>query len=272
MSNKRLVILLSIGLLPMVICAQDLHFAQTGTFQLADPIVQFDRILFQESAMITLDAALENTSIFYTLNGEDPTIGSTLYQHPIVLTESAVVKVRAFHPDCRSSEVVSQQFLQVKRPLDVKKCVLTNQPAKQYSGQGGQSLFDLQKGSLDFHDGHWLGFNGNDLEVDLELKEATSFSSLTISNLKNQSSWIFPIRKIEIYSSDDGQAYTLIQSEEYAEGDTPFPAAQIFKTLVFRPVKTRFLKIKALNQGEIPAWHPGAGTPAWLFIDEIILR
>jgi len=39
-----------------------------------------------------------------------------------------------------------------------------------------------------------------------------------------------------------------------------------------KPIKSdRYrLIIRALH--EIPAWHPGKGNPAWLFIDELILR
>jgi hypothetical protein len=35
---------------------------------------------------------------------------------------------------------------------------------------------------------------------------------------------------------------------------------------------TRFVRVHAYNIGTCPAWHPGAGGWAWVFVDEIIVR
>jgi hexosaminidase len=37
----------------------------------------------------------------------------------------------------------------------------------------------------------------------------------------------------------------------------------------FQTINTRYLRILIKNFGKIPAGNPGAGTPAWLFVDEI---
>jgi hypothetical protein len=36
------------------------------------------------------------------------------------------------------------------------------------------------------------------------------------------------------------------------------------------PPTLRFLRVQARNFGPLPDWHPGAGEPAWLFVDEIV--
>ncbi len=36
--------------------------------------------------------------------------------------------------------------------------------------------------------------------------------------------------------------------------------------------KERFVRAKAYNLGEIPAWHSGVGSDAFIFIDEIIIQ
>ncbi|RLD85329.1 MAG: hypothetical protein DRJ02_10595, partial [Bacteroidetes bacterium] len=33
--------------------------------------------------------------------------------------------------------------------------------------------------------------------------------------------------------------------------------------------KIRYLRVIAKNRGVCPAWHTGAGEPAWIFADEI---
>jgi hexosaminidase len=37
----------------------------------------------------------------------------------------------------------------------------------------------------------------------------------------------------------------------------------------FAPLRTRYVKVFAKNFGVIPSGNPGAGNPAWLFVDEI---
>jgi hypothetical protein len=34
----------------------------------------------------------------------------------------------------------------------------------------------------------------------------------------------------------------------------------------------RFVRLVAENYGPLPAWHPGRGQPAWIFVDEIVVR
>ena len=31
----------------------------------------------------------------------------------------------------------------------------------------------------------------------------------------------------------------------------------------------RYIRVRALNPGPIPDWHPGSGSPSFIFIDEI---
>jgi hexosaminidase len=34
----------------------------------------------------------------------------------------------------------------------------------------------------------------------------------------------------------------------------------------------RYLKVKVKNVGKVPEWHEAAGSDAWIFIDEIIVK
>ena len=37
------------------------------------------------------------------------------------------------------------------------------------------------------------------------------------------------------------------------------------------PMKARYVKVRAVNYGDLPSWHLGAGYPAYIFIDEIMV-
>ena len=34
----------------------------------------------------------------------------------------------------------------------------------------------------------------------------------------------------------------------------------------------RWVRVVATNPGKLPAWHPGAGSPSWIFADEIVVH
>ena len=38
------------------------------------------------------------------------------------------------------------------------------------------------------------------------------------------------------------------------------------------PKSARYVRIRAVNFGKIPAWHPGSGGDAWIFADEILVN
>ena len=38
------------------------------------------------------------------------------------------------------------------------------------------------------------------------------------------------------------------------------------------PVRARYVRVHAYNLGKIPAWHPGAGAEAFIFVDEVMIN
>lgn len=47
-------------------------------------------------------------------------------------------------------------------------------------------------------------------------------------------------------------------------------AVESFSAEVDQPA--RLLRVRVKNLGTLPAGHPAAGQPAWLFVDEIIVN
>jgi hypothetical protein len=37
-------------------------------------------------------------------------------------------------------------------------------------------------------------------------------------------------------------------------------------------LRARYVRVHAYNLGKIPAWHPGAGFDAFIFVDELFVR
>ena len=77
--------------------------------------------------------------------------------------------------------------------------------------------------------------------------------------------------KIIVYTSIDGNNYYNRASFDPHTSDRE--EGQFFEefVLTFPEVEAKHVKIKALNYGVCPDWHPAAGSKSWLFVDEVRL-
>jgi alpha-L-fucosidase len=150
--------------------------------------------------------------------------------------------------------------------------LLANTPSSRYSRYGNAVLLDKARGSINFNDGRWLGFEKEDFEVIVDLESKKEVKQLSIGCLQDQNYWIFFPDQVDFFLSDDGVIFKLIQSIKTTASD---PVETILiKDFSYEPMdlKTRYIKIIAKNIGHCPPWHKGAGDKAWLFVDEILIK
>ena len=68
--------------------------------------------------------------------------------------------------------------------------------------------------------------------------------------------------------SDDGKIFKELASKKIRhltknDNDGLYP-----QEISFAPVKARYVEV-IINSSKLPKWHGGAGSPAFLFVDEI---
>jgi len=144
-------------------------------------------------------------------------------------------------------------------------------PSHRYPGGSEHALTDGKLASLEFTDESWLGFHGDDVEIVIDLDVETSIKEIEISFLQNQASWIFLPEMVEILASNDSQHYRLIDSREYNSLAKDLSIDK--KTYRFTSnFSAQYIRITANKMGKFPAWHPGKGENAWLFVDEVVVR
>jgi len=223
--------------------------------------------LFVDAETVTLSAA-EAAEIHYTLDGRMPDRNSPLYTSPLPLKEDTEVQAIAIAPGKVASVAAGAQFTRTTR---VKQLLLEKSPSMKYPGWGELGLIDAQRGGPDFHDGSWIGFEGEDLDASIDLGEAKSISMVALSCLEDQNSWIFLPASIRLLTSSDGRNY-VTTAEWKAETRPAAGVGRMEISLMFNPKSCRYLRIQASNVGTCPAWHKGAGGKAWLFSDEIIIQ
>ena len=159
----------------------------------------------------------------------------------------------------------------VFKEVEVNNVKLKTPPSPTYSANGVQSLVDKVRGTPDFHDGNWLGFEQEDCEAVIDLQSAKMISGVAVGCLQAQGSWIFLPKAVEVSVSENGTEFRSVgkvdlgdpkHDEEFVTKDFP---------VSFSPVAVRFVKIRVANVGVCPAWHKGAGGKAWVFVDEIMI-
>jgi hexosaminidase len=145
-----------------------------------------------------------------------------------------------------------------------------------YTAGGDSGLVDSQTGSLDFRDGNWQGFWGTDAELLLDLGEldiSHQINEIAVNFYQYNNSWIFFPTKVEFSISRDGKKYEKVPTiaNENISPKERGKHIETFRTK-FETDLIRYIKIKATNIGKVPDWHEAAGSDAWIFMDEIIVK
>jgi hypothetical protein len=148
--------------------------------------------------------------------------------------------------------------------------VLTHAPAAQYAADGPPTLLDGRVGNSD-HTAEWLGFHGRDLEATIDLGEPTRVDTVAVRCLEQHGLGIFLPEAIAIEASDDGETFRpAARLPLAAAAPGAGSTVESFSAAVGQPA--RFIRLRVQNLGTLPAGHPAAGQPAWLFVDEILVN
>lgn len=243
-------------------------------YQLAPPQVFYASPFFEHTTSVRMEFALEGAVIRYTMDGTDPSLQSPVYTQTVVLDKSCVLRAASFHAAYRPSEPVEYRFFKQQWIESPDSMWLEQAPSVRYAGLGVQTLLDKVKGSANFGDGRWLGFEGKTLALHLFWNKKKKIKGLTISRWNDAAAWIFPPVQISVSGSMDGQVFIPLFQKELpvpAEG-SPLLSGQQYDELDWPARKWRFLEIRMDPLNALPNWHQGKGSPAWLFVDEILIR
>ncbi len=208
--------------------------------------------------------------VYYTLDGSQPTLESLKFSEPITISTSAQLKAFATKGLDGPQKFIVQDF---NKHLAIAKTVALEHPySPNYTGTVNNALVDGLRGTINFRDGKWQGFFGEDLVATIDLDEKQSFSKITVSCLQSTPSWIFMPKEIEVFASVDNSTFRSlgkVVSKVDPMRDDIF--IQDFE-IKFGHSGGRYIKVIARNFGVNPEWHDAAGSDCWLFADEILVE
>ena len=214
---------------------------------------------------VAIDNYLDDAELRYTLDGTEPVAASPLYTHPFAVDQTTRVRCAVFRDGVAmaESEAVLHRHAALGRFADLK-----HPYSPRYQAEGPGSLTDGLLGGTQFRDGRWQGFEGVDVDAVIDLGSETDLRSVSARFLQSFPSWIWMPRQVSVYASADGRRYELLASLANDVGDRE-EGTIVREFAAEVDGRGRFLRFHAETIGQCPAWHSGAGGPAWLFVDEI---
>lgn len=205
--------------------------------------------------------------IHYTLDDTTPTITTPTYHNLIVIDKNATLTAAVLI----NGAIVDQLKKTFILHKAVGKPVILKTLPSQYYNKGGNNAWTNGSfgGDNSFNDDEWLGWCGQNFEGTINFEKPTTISSLRTRFFHRPPSWIWTAKKVTLETSDDGINFKSLLEKEVnvptVYGANPFEAT-------WAPVTTKYLRITVEPWGNIQKENPGEGTPAWLFVDEMVIE
>ena len=237
------------------------------------PVIKSAGQTFKNELKIDIRSIGAPATITYTTDGSKPHPRSLKFTKPFVIDRTTTVKAVAIN-GVSLSNVATAKFHRI--PHDWK-LTLQSRYSRQYTGGGDVAVIDGIRGTTNWTSGAWQGYWGKDFVAVVDLGKPQTVSKLGAGFLQEAGSWIWMPRMVEFELSMDGQHFVPVLTipNDVPDGSNPnFNVGTIAKDFVknITPQQARYVRIKAVNFGKIPEWHPGHGGDAWIFVDEITIE
>ncbi len=250
------------------------HFSESSTSAIDDigfvavPVIEAKERVFKGSTNVAIlsDRLHEiDGRVRYSIDGGEPDLR---YRQPLTIDKTTTIKAVAVNSKGEKSQIVESVVRKLPHDWTVQ---LFSKYSRQYTGGGDIGLIDGLRGTTNFASGEWQGYQAQNFIAVIDLQRETEIKRLGGGFLQVARSWIWMPTRIEFEVSTDNANWTKVT--EIKTDISPEDMKEQFKDYVqnISPVKARYVRVTATNLGKIPAWHPGAGFEAYIFVDEIFI-
>ena len=217
-------------------------------------------------AVLTIQGDVD---IHYTLDGSEPTMESPVYQGPIEIRETCTLKAKAFR-EGMTTKTYTRNFAGHKAMGH--NVTITTNPHRSYVYGAPANLTDGIRGEELYTSGEWAGWCGTPFEAVIEMDPETEVTGVTLGTLIIKGDWVFNPTGITICTSENGEDFKEIAHIDYAVFSQEDPDGIHDFSIDFPAVSAQYLKVIGHTLTKLPDWHPGAGNPGFLFVDEVIVK
>ena len=260
----------NIALFNLIDDADELSLSKLSTTKIVlNPVIESAGISFVDSQKIVISSNQKNVYYYFTTDGSKPSKYSNLYTLPFYIDSSAEINAIAIDENGKSSFVTTASF---KKMTPVWEVSLKNKYMKSYDGGGELGLVDEIHGALNWRMGNWQGYQNNNLDAVVDLKEIKPITEVGITFLQDTRSWVIMPKSVSVEVSNDGNSFTKVFE------DSNFVDAKDYEVQIkkvsskFNAQNARYIRVVAKQFGKLPEWHQGFGGDSIIFVDEIEIK
>jgi predicted alpha-1,2-mannosidase len=236
----------------------------------AAPEIKAPNEPFKNQIEIAIVPFSKNERVLYTMDGTDPKSNGKIYNMPFSTNEKLVVRAVSQAESGYFSAEATAYFIPFPHPERSVKLESTYNP--QYSAGGADGLIDGIRGAENWRKGDWQGFQDKDFIAEVDLGKPTSVNHTEIGFMQDLGAWILLPTTVSVEYLDENHTQ-IHRSEKKITAQDKESKVFLFP-VVFKEKLSgiKYIRVKATNYGKLPVWHPGAGEPAFIFTDEIIVE
>lgn len=225
---------------------------------------------FKRNMSVSIKSIEPGTDLYYAFASSDSSghpKSFIKYTNPFMIFKKSTIFAYALRKGEKSQEI-SQTFFKIPDDKSIKILSVVN---PLYTADGPEALIDGVVGEANYRTGEWQSYEGKNFEAIIDLEKTKPVHYLGAHFMQDVGSWIWMPSKVIFEASQDGKQFTPIGEIQNTLSDKEYNAvAREFGMKT--NISARYIKIRAINYGKIPDWHPGKGGDAHIFIDEIIVR
>ena len=221
---------------------------------------------------ITLSTVFNDKPIYYTTDNTVPTLGAKVYTGPFTIGHSSPIRagVEEYGQVVETAHAYVLVDKAIGKLYKLESKYSSYDPA--YAAGGDSALVDGLLGGMNVHDGRWQGYQGQNVNIILDMKKETSVREVGIRFFQNSYGWILLPKEVKVLFSDNGTDFHQVADIQ----NTISP--ELHGTIIhefeahFAKAETRYIQVIGVYPGTLPAGHPGAGSPSFMFSDEVIVK
>lgn len=249
----------------------------TESLIVPNPSLEMENTVFSDTMPLAMRAPSAEYEVWYkivpgTTREEEPIPsgeGYTRYTEPVAVQESCLVYAYCRDKNGNTGFNTIARFTRIETDM---KITLSSRYSRQYTAGGDNGLVDGVRGEVNFRLGGWQGYQATDIEAVVDMGEIRQIHSLGAGFLQDAPSWIWMPRYVEFFVSEDGENFRPAGRVEHTVDERDERAQIHDLVLTGLDEKARYVRIFVKRFGEIPYWHPGAGSQGMVFIDEILIN
>jgi hypothetical protein len=236
-------------------------------------IIEAENKMFKDSLLVNMYSLNpEKPTVYYTMVGADEHLlmetKIKAFTKPFYVKNSVKIQV---HSNNKIENYLNEAYFhKIPNNWTVK---LNSKYNKQYTAGGDAGIIDGLFGYKDWRKGGWQGYQSQDFESVVDLKEIKEINEISSNYLQDSRSWILLPKEVTYYISNDGTNFKIIGTWK---DDVNWKTEETFiKKAVYnlpQKVNARFIKVVAKNYGKLPEGHQGVGGDAFIFVDEIEVK